>query len=59
MTESAVSSFTRASIIRDIPDRELTFKAWVPFDLSKPIYYWVCYIQQIIAGYHSGMFLVS
>nr|AZQ24905.1 odorant receptor [Aphidius gifuensis] len=59
LSESAVSSFTRASIIRDIPDRELLFNAWVPFNLSKPFYYWMCYIHQIIASYYSASFNVA
>nr|AZQ24948.1 odorant receptor [Aphidius gifuensis] len=54
LIESTVSSFTRASIIRDIPERDLPFKALLPYSLSSSFAYWFSYIHQTIAHYYGA-----
>lgn len=50
---STCTMLTLASFLRDIPQRALPFKAWLPSSLNTPVGYWSAYIHQTI-GHYTG-----
>nr|AZQ24940.1 odorant receptor [Aphidius gifuensis] len=59
LNESTATTITLASIIRDAPQRALAYKAWLPFDESKPIFYWIAFIHQHFGGYCAASMSVA
>lgn len=42
---------TFATVSINIPRRELLYRAWVPYNYSRPIAYWVSALGQLLAMY--------
>ncbi|KAL0116252.1 hypothetical protein PUN28_011231 [Cardiocondyla obscurior] len=55
----AVVAMILMSISSDLKERNLTFKAWIPFDYSSPTVYFFVYTHQLIAMYDSAIVNVS
>ncbi|XP_063988385.1 odorant receptor 46a-like [Diachasmimorpha longicaudata] len=51
LTDATCSMLTLSSIIRDIPHRQLLFKAWYPWDRSYSVGFWYAYIHQTVSHY--------
>lgn len=44
-----ITTLTIASFFRDVPKKQLYYRAWLPFDYSKKLLFWAAYIHQVIA----------
>ena len=55
----SITSIVMMSVSTDFMKRNLTYKAWVPFDYSSPAIYFVVYIHQLIAMSTSGIVNVA
>ncbi|XP_012528080.1 odorant receptor 94a [Monomorium pharaonis] len=55
----SIISIISMSISIDFMRRNLTYKAWIPFDYSSPAIYFVVYIHQLIAMSTSGIVNVA
>ncbi|XP_070518448.1 odorant receptor 94a-like isoform X2 [Cardiocondyla obscurior] len=55
----SVAAMILMSVSTDLKERNLTFKAWIPFDYSSPTVYFFVYTHQLIAMYDSAIVNVS
>ncbi|XP_018374371.1 PREDICTED: odorant receptor 46a-like [Trachymyrmex cornetzi] len=55
----SIGSIVTMSVSTDFMKRNLTYKAWIPFDYSSPAIYFVVYIHQLIAMSTSGIVNVA
>lgn len=55
----AIVSMVLMSLVTEFRKRNLTYKAWVPFDYSSPIIYILVYIHQLIGMATSGIVNVA
>lgn len=55
----SISSIITMSVSTDFMKRNLTYKAWIPFDYSSPVMYFVVYIHQLMAMSTSGIVNVA
>jgi len=55
----SIASILTMSVSTNFKKRNLTYKAWVPFDYSSPAIYFVVYIHQLIAMSTSGIVNVA
>lgn len=55
----SITSIIAMSVSQDFIKRNLTYKAWIPFDYSSPSVYFIVYIHQIIAMSTSGIVNVA
>ncbi|KAG5336422.1 OR94B protein, partial [Acromyrmex charruanus] len=55
----SIASIVTMSVSTDFMKRNLTYKAWIPFDYSSPAIYFVVYIHQLIAMSTSGIVNVA
>ncbi|KYN42753.1 Odorant receptor 2a [Trachymyrmex septentrionalis] len=55
----SITSIVMMSVSTDFMKRNLTYKAWVPFDYSSPAIYFIVYIHQLIAMSTSGIVNVA
>lgn len=51
MTESTCTMLTLASFNRDIPRKELPYKAWLPFSITTNTTFWIAYLHQTLGLY--------
>lgn len=50
LTEVSVFFVTLGTILTDTPQRQLAFKAWLPYTCNTEVSYWLTYVQQIVAN---------
>ncbi|XP_011882884.1 PREDICTED: uncharacterized protein LOC105570367 [Vollenhovia emeryi] len=55
----SITSILTMSVSTDLMKRNLTYKAWIPFDYSSPATYFVVYTHQLIAMSTSGIVNVA
>nr|AQN78479.1 olfactory receptor 77 [Meteorus pulchricornis] len=51
LSDSTCTMLTIASILRDVPNRTLPFKAWLPFSIATPTAYYFAYVHQTLGHY--------
>lgn len=49
LTEATMVILTIATIIQDVPNRVLSYRAWVPYNHSTSLGFWIAYMHQVIA----------
>ncbi|XP_017788741.1 PREDICTED: uncharacterized protein LOC108571252 [Habropoda laboriosa] len=49
LVELTVLCMILSSLLGDFNERELAYRAWLPFDYSLPTYYYIAYVHQIVA----------
>ncbi|XP_063985099.1 odorant receptor Or1-like isoform X2 [Diachasmimorpha longicaudata] len=57
IVQCAVVMITISSVIQNIPNRTLPFKAWIPLNYSSNNVYWYIYYYQVIA--HAAVAIIS
>nr|WHS04434.1 odorant receptor 31 [Psyttalia incisi] len=57
IVQSAVVMITMSSIIQNVPERTLPFRAWIPLNYSTDNVYWCVYHYQVIA--HAAVAIIS
>lgn len=55
----AIISIVLTSVFTEFTKRNLTYKAWVPFDYSSPVTYFLVYTYQLIGMATSGIVNVA
>ncbi|EZA58602.1 ObirOr5-E6 [Ooceraea biroi] len=55
----AIASMIMMSVLTELTKRNLTYKAWIPFNYSSPAVYFLVYIHQLIGMATSGIVNVA
>lgn len=56
---TTITAIAYVSILTDIPRRTLAYKAWLPFNTSIPILYWITFIYQHFCGHWGSLTSVA
>lgn len=57
MVQCAIVLITISSVVKNVPERTLPFKAWIPWNYNSDNVYWCLYYYQVIA--HAALAIIS